>query len=220
MTSQRFCKLLTFFFFLSSMLFWKVIFSKPMRLAKNFGIWQKSKVGHCQQSKFVRNWVVFFRFQLLRKSYQNNWKFWHLSKILVYFWHFWHSTVYVDICLEKIQKNGQNSNQIGQKWLKKGWKIMKIIPGVSTINFWQSTFGISVCVENVPKYLTFDYWLSRYIFPKLLKKSKLLPERMGLNDVKNDVTVFDVLLNMMYPPHCYCLQWAMFPCTMLSSFPI
>ena len=35
--------------------------------------------------------------------------------------------------------------------------------------------------ENVPKYSTFDYWLSRYIFPKLLKILKLLPERMGLD---------------------------------------
>ena len=57
---------------------------------------------------------------------------------------------------------------------------MKIIPGISTIDFRQSTFGIPVCVKNVPKYSTFDYRLSRYIFPKLLKKPKLLPECMGL----------------------------------------
>ena len=181
MTSQRFCKLLTFFFFLSSMLFWKVIFSKPMRLAKNFGIWQKSKVGHCKQSKFVRNWVVFFRFQLSRKSYQNNWKFWHLSKIPVYIWHFRHSTVYVNICLKRIQQNGQNSNQIGQKWLKKGLKLTKIIPGVSTINFLTVNFWYFGMCQKCTQIFNFRLLAFPVHFPKITQKTETLTGTHGLN---------------------------------------
>ena len=41
-------------------------------------------------------------------------------------------------------------------------------------------FDFSTSVENVPKYSTFDFWLSRYIFPKLLEFPKALSKRMAL----------------------------------------
>ena len=41
-------------------------------------------------------------------------------------------------------------------------------------------FDVSTSVENVPNYLCFGYWLSRYIFPKLLEFPKALSKRMAL----------------------------------------
>ena len=66
----------------------------------------------------------------------------------------------------------------------------KIIPKYLTSYRNWSTFGLSTLIENVPTYSTFDYQLSRYIFPKLLKKLKLLPERMGL-----EWTLYTIIIN-------------------------
>ena len=59
-------------------------------------------------------------------------------------------------------------------------KIFKILAIFGNIFDNKPIFGTDTDTENVPEYSTFDYRLSRYIFLKLLKIPKLLPERMGL----------------------------------------
>ena len=92
------------------------------------------------------------------------------------------------------------------KSVKNDSKITKIIP--EFVWFWpfsvrfsvtsRLTFGLSVSVKNVLKYSTFDYWLSRYIFPKLLEIPKLLPECMALIS-----TLWTTITCQQMPP-CWC----------------
>ena len=49
------------------------------------------------------------------------------------------------------------------------------------------TFDVSTSVENVPNYSSFDFWLSRYSFTKLLEFPKALSKCMALVATLNSV---------------------------------
>ena len=63
-------------------------------------------------------------------------------------------------------------------------------------------FGNDTDTENVQEYLTFDYRLSRYIFPKLLEIPKLLPERIGLTYTLNEVRYVFLVRCLSQPRRC------------------
>ena len=138
-----------------------------MRLVEIFGISQKSKIFDGRNKSGILTMVS--RYKILQKctgSFEN-WQF--MSKIPVLYWDFWQSTVSVKNrrLFSRFSTYVENSCIIFDVF---GhfiyWQMTKMVknPKNYTRNFdcWLLTVNFRQAVKNVPKYLTFDYWLSRY----------------------------------------------------------
>ena len=142
---------------------------------------RKSKIFNGRKSSETK--LSLFRFRLLRKLTENltetpenvkNVKNYTgifknrqpLPKIPVHFRHFRHIPIHfwwkmVEMALKMVE-NHENYTGIFDSYRK------------------CRTFDVLTTVENVPNYSSFDFWLSRYIFTKLLEFPKALSKRMAL----------------------------------------
>ena len=167
-----------------------------MRLPEIFGLstfpvfWTFQTFGLRNKSGVI---PLFLNVQNFRETYRKSYwktkiyqKMLKMLKMLKIYRNFQKSTVYVksrryifDILVICLKKCSKRRPQKAWKWPKFDQKYQKLYR-IFEIFDCQHIFGLSVHVKSVPKNSSFYFHESRYIFGKMYRSSKLLPEPMAL----------------------------------------